>query len=268
MAGVINSITSPLGVKLFKGGPYPDAGIGDQQGDLAKKGEANAAQYMAQLAPIIAQIAQAAGVANPLEKGSTGQFDKDPYGLSPLQQAAANQEQGITADSYDQIMSKVKANLSARGLGGSDVVTAAEAYLQKQMQGQLGQERVAAGENAYQNRQAAQQQIAQLLGSGYGAQQGALGNTQNVLESQKQAAIQSHQASMQQLGSLLALGLYGGKVGPFGAQKAGAGSGGNVNMGWDPSNNMFGGTGGMGANPGATSGSGYLGDINWQSIYG
>lgn len=259
MSGFVNQLTSPLGVKLFSGGPYADNGIGDQQGALAQQGQANTEQFLAQLAPIIAQIAQAAGVANPLEKGAAAPFATDPYGLSPLQQASLNEEQSITTDAYDKIMSKVKANLSARGLGNSSALTAAETYLQKQMQGQLGQERVAAGQNAYGNRQNALGQIGQLLGTGYGAQQNSLGQQQNVLESQKQTALQSNQNAMSQLGSALALGLYGGKIGPF-AKPAGLPQGGILNA-TQSVPNWYQGTG----EPDMFSA---VGKIPWSSIYG
>lgn len=209
MGSAINSVTSPLGVKLFKGGPYSDAGIGDRQ-------QTNLDAYKAQIAPIIEQIALNAGVVNPLNpQGQSGEFSQDPYGLSHLQQAEFNRQASEDTQGYESIIKKVKANLSARGLGGSSEMAAADAYLRSQLQAQIGSEHVQAGQQAYAGRQQALQQIAGLLGQTYGQQA-------QVTQGQQQQAVASHESAMQQLGSLLALGLYGGGVGPFGSNKAAA----------------------------------------------
>lgn len=206
MGSIANSISSPVGVKLFKGGPYPDAGKGDVM-------EQNADQYMKQLAPIIAQIAQMAGVGNP-QTGTSGQFDQDPYGLSPLQQGEVNKQAGIDREAHDKILSTVKAHLSAAGFGDSSTMEAAEAYLGQQLNVQLGGERIQAGENAYVNRNNALTQIAQLLGQGFGAKQ-------DVTQYQAQEAQQAHATAMQQLGSFIALL---GHAGSFGKSFPGYGS--------------------------------------------
>lgn len=200
MGGFANTLTSPLGVKLFKGGPYADAGAADAM-------QRNLDAYKAQIAPIISQLASGAGVANPI----TGQAGvADPFSLSPFQQSEVNQQAGADRQGYDAILSKVKANLSARGLGGSSEMAAAEAYLGQQLQGQLGSERIQAGQNAFQNRQQAMQQIAQLLS-------GQLGQQQQITQAGGQAAAAGRQNSLSQLGALLGLA-FGGGGGLFGKQ--------------------------------------------------
>lgn len=190
MGGISNTLTSPLGVKFFKGGPYADAGAGDKM-------QANLSQYQAQIAPIIAQIAKQAGVQDPLS-GTNYATSTDPYGLSLLQQSEVNQQSSVDTKGYQSLLSKVKANLAARGMGDSSTMTAAEAYLGQQLQGQIGTERVQAGQNAYQNRQTALQQIAQILSGQYGAQQ-------QVTQQQGATATAARQDSLTQLGSLLGL---------------------------------------------------------------
>lgn len=206
MGSMANSLTNLAGIKLFKGGPYIDAGVGDQQMGAVQ-------QYMQQLAPVIAQIAQQAGVANPQVPGSQGQFTNDPYGLTPLEQASVNQQASTDRLNADNIMARVQADLSAKGMWDSSAATAAQAYLSQQVSAQQGQERVQAGENAYQNRNQALQQIAQLLGQGYGAQS-------NVLQSQKQTAVEASTLGQQNFANMLALGLMAGGVLPVpGASK-------------------------------------------------
>lgn len=253
MGGFINQLTSPIGVKLFSGPPYADAGAGDKM-------QGNLQQYMQQIAPIIASIAQQAGVVNPLTGQTTGvpmaggTTPGDPYGLSALDQAAVNKQAGIDSQTYQKILSTMKANLSARGMGDSSTMAAAEQYLQSQLSTQIGGEQLQAGQNAFQNRQNALGQIAQLLSGQYGAQQG-------VAQQQGQLAMQKQQQSMTQLGSLL--GLAAGGTNMFGM--------------WPKSTPPI--AGGM-SNPAAgqnTSGAGIppgqgiaslLGNFNWGSIYG
>ncbi len=227
MGGFLNSITSPLGVKLFPGGPYADAGIGDQQakqaGDFASQQQAAVAGYMKQIAPIIAEIAKSAGVGNPLT-GEQGASSNDPYGLSALQQGEVNRQSGEDTTAYEGLLKKIKANLSARGLGGSSEMTAAESYLRTQLQSQKGAERLLAGQQAYDARNQAQGQIANLLQTGLQAKTGA--NTagynaqSQVSAGQKQTAEKSHADAMASIGNLLALGMYAGGVGPFAGTKA------------------------------------------------
>lgn len=202
MGTFANQLTAPLGVRLFPGGPYPDAGFGDQQ-------TAAAQQYIQQLAPLIAQIAQSAGVTNPMT-GEQGQYADNLYQLSPVQQGEVNQQASVDRQAYDQIMSRVEANLSARGM--KDMLPAAQAYLTQQLQSQLGSERIQAGQNAYNTRMSAIQSIAQLLGQGQQQKMGAL-------ETNRQSALAASQQSAQALGNALALGMYAGGVGPFGAAK-------------------------------------------------
>lgn len=256
MGGFLNQLTQPLGFRLFSGGPYADRGFGDQL-------QNNAQQYMQQLAPLIQQISQMAGVTNPLT-GQGGQFTNDPYGLSALDQAGLNKQSSIDTQAYDQIMQRVKANLTARGMGDSSTMQAAQAYLGQQLQGQIGSERIQAGQNAYQNRQNAMQQIAQLLGQGFGAKQQATGT-------QLQNATSMNQQAMSQLGSLLALGMYAGGVGPFGAAAAKPG-GDTPNI--NSATNYGASPGGQGWNPSWGPGSDWGGGvfntmqpINWGSIY-
>lgn len=195
MGQAANAVTSLAGVKLFKGGPYADAGAGDKM-------QANQNAYMQQIIPIIASIASSAGIANPLVPGSTGQFTNDPYGLSPLDQASLNKQQGMDAASYDALMKKVDAELGARGLSLSSLSEADHAYLQQQLQTQLGSERVQAGQNAFQNRNQATQQIQQILSQAFGSQQ-------QVTQQQGQTAQAATADAHSSLGNLLGLFLGG-----------------------------------------------------------
>lgn len=283
MGSMINSITQPFGVKFFGGSNYADGGAGDrqqaindQQLALAEKSKqeqmALAQQFIAQLAPMIQQISQGAGVDNPLVAGDQGQFGNDPYGLSPLQQAASNRDASITSQAYDRIMSKVGANLSSRGLWDSSAKTAADLFLQKSLQADLGSQRIQAGQNAYTNRQNAMGDIGNLLAQSYGAQQNALtGGTagvqnafsqrQNITAQQGQTAQMAQQQAMGNLGQLLGAGLYYGGVGPFGRQaRPSAMAGGQSPLpisGMQPlQNSAFQGTPETFAN------------VNWGSIYG
>lgn len=206
MGSFLNQLSSPIGVKLFKGGPYADAGAGDKM-------QGNLQQYMAQIAPLIAQIAQNAGVTNP----QTGQGPStpmaggtaagDPYGLTALDQGEVNRQAGVDQQTYQKILNSVKADLSARGMTDSSVMTAAESYLKSQLSTQMGSERLLAGQNALQNRQNALGQIAQLLSGQYGAQQ-------QVTQQQGATAEKARADSMTQLGSLL--GIFGGNTNMFG----------------------------------------------------
>lgn len=195
MGHAANAVTSLAGIKLFKGGPYPDAGAGDKM-------QANQNAYMQQIAPIIASIASNAGIANPLVPGSTGQFTNDPYGLSPLDQASLNKQQGMDAASYDALMKKVDAELGARGLSLSSLSEADHAYLQQQLQTQLGSERVQAGQNAFQNRNQANMQIQQILSQAFGSQQ-------QVTQQQGATAEKASSTAQSSLGNLLGFFLGG-----------------------------------------------------------
>lgn len=228
--GLVNSVGGLVGIKPFKGGPYPDAGKGDvlaqQAQDYATQQQQAVAQYMAQIAPIIASIAQNAGIANPtLSTGPASQRTPgtapqttDPYGLSPLQQAQVNQQAGVDTQAKNAIMQKIKANLSARGLGDSSVLSAAEAYLDQQLAGQLGSERVQAGQNAFNTRENAQMQIAQLLAGALQAQTGAntqgFGALSGATQNQQQTALNAHQESMTNLGNIL--GFFAPQLGNIG----------------------------------------------------
>lgn len=194
MGQAANAVTSLAGVKLFKGGPYADAGAGDKM-------QANQNAYMAQIAPIIASIASNAGIANPLDPNSKPSTT-DPYGLSPLDQASLNKQQGMDAASYDSLMKKVDAELGARGLSLSSLSEADHAYLQQQLQTQLGSERVQAGENAFQNRERANMQIQQILSQAFGSQQ-------QVTQQQGQTAQAATADAHSSLGNLLGLFLGG-----------------------------------------------------------
>lgn len=202
MGGIANELTSPFGVKLFKGGPYADAGAADAE-------QRNLDAYKAQIAPLISEIAKGAGVANPIT-GEAGVAD--PYSLSPFQQSEVNQQASVDTLNKDAIMSKVKANLAALGMAGSSEVTAAEAYLDQQLMAQHGSERIQAGQDAFQNRQNAMQQIAGLLS-------GQLGQQQQITAAGGQAAAAGKQNSLSQLGALAGLlfapgGLFGSKQSP------------------------------------------------------
>lgn len=237
MGSFINSITSPIGVKLFSGGPYPDNGKTDQ---LAK----NAQDFQAQLQPIIAAIAQAAGIN--MGGGTVPAAQQpDPYSLSPLQQGEVNQQASIDREARDKILSTVKAHLSSAGFTDSSTMTAAEAYLDSQLAGQQGAERVQAGENAYQNRMSGLAQIAQLFSQGFGATQQATG-------AQAQQATTAHANAMNQLGAALALA---GSMGAFGKGFPGYGSGApSPYMPPGQAGAQAGGAAGGGAGAGAASG--------------
>lgn len=252
MAGVINTLTNPVGVKLFKGGPYLDNGAGD-------RAQQNQDQYAAQVAQLVASIAQNAGIANPMDPNSTA-ATTDPYGLSNLQQASLNKTLSYDRQTMDAILNKAKADLAARGLYQSSDLPAMEAYLQQQLSVQTGAERVQAGENAYQNRVQAQQTISNLLNGLYTGQQ-------NVTAQQGQTSAQSKGIAMDSLGSILGLFL-GGKAAVPGA-KGGLPSGGTPPiMGPGDSNLSDAGPSGLPGTGSFNIGQSGITGVNWGSIFG
>jgi hypothetical protein len=262
MSSFANQLTSPLGIKLFRGGPYGDNQAGDKMAAVNDQQLKLSQEYMAKLAPIIAQIANSAGVTNPMN-GQQGQFSNDLYGLNPLQQASVNQQASIDTEAYDNILRKVRANLSARGMADSSTMAAAEVYLQKQMVNQVSSNRVQAGQNAYNSRIGALDQIAGLLGGGYGQQQQVLGQKQNTLQYQGQVAQQSQNDAMRNLGQAIGLGVFGAGGG-FNNKPVGGG----VPNGGQVPGSAAGGQPGAMQNPYFQGLPQQLGQVNWSSIYG
>jgi len=252
MGSFANNLTSPIGVKLFKGGNYSDSGHGDQ----AQKAQQQGSQQISQL---IAQLAHLTGVQNPQAQQnpmypnggnpSDPASSQDPFSLNPAQQGALNQQNSLDSEAMNRIMSKAKANLAARGLGDSSSMKAAEAYLKQKMVGQISSNQQQAGQNAYNSRLNAISQIGNLVN---GQTAGAV----NMQQQLGQQATQEHNQSMSQLGGLLGFA-------------TGGGFGGGRTMGTPPIRQNLGGTTVQSGNSGPAGQMEY-GDLpagQWGNIY-
>jgi len=241
MGSLVNQVTSPVGVRLFKNGPYSDAGHGDQAQHAQQQGNQ-------QISQLIAQLSQMTGVQNPQQP--TAGATQDPFALNQVQQGALNQQNSLDSEAMNRIMSKVKANLAGRGLSDSSSMKAAEAYLKQKMVGQISSNQQQAGQNAYNSRLNAISQIGNLVN-------GQTAGNVNMQQQLGQQATQEHNQSMGQLGSLIGFATGGG----FG----GLGSAGRIAQAAQPN---LGGTQTQSGNSGPAGGT-TLGDlpVNWGSIY-
>jgi len=206
MSNLVNSITQPIGVKLLPGGPYND----NSHGDKAQQAQQAGNQQISQL---IAQLANMSGVQNPQAQinpmypnggnPSDPASFHNPYALNQVQQGELNGQNSMDADAMNRIMSKVKANLAARGLSDSSSASAAQTYLRQKLASQVSQNNQAAAQNAYGGRMNALTQIGNLIN-------GQTAGNVNMEQQLGQQAQQNHQNSMSQLGGLIGFATGGG----------------------------------------------------------
>jgi hypothetical protein len=191
-----NTALSPVGIKPFPGGPYADAGKLDQaQGAMNNFSPITDLGALSGLPQMYSQLAQQNGLPDPFSQmikqqymrpldttagGAMGQpagsmgvapqyqnewWNKDytpsndPYALSSVSQRYLNQKQSDIGGAHNAEWQRIKANLSARGLGDSSTMDAARAYLD-QAYGNQGQEAETSIRGAEFDRK---QQIAQYL---------------------------------------------------------------------------------------------------------
>lgn len=241
MSKLVNSITSPVGVKLFSGGPYSDSGHLDQAQKAQETGNS-------QISNLIAQLSQMTGVQNPQSPGG-GTAATDPFSLNPVQQQELNNQNSLSSESYNKILARVKSNLAARGLGDSSSMAAAEAHLKGLSANQVGQNSMMAGQNAYNSRLNSIGTIGNLVN-------GQTAGNVGLQQQQAQQSTQEHNNSMGQLGGLLGFATGGG-VGSLGGKAQ------------QPlTRPNLGGTPVQSGNSGPAGGTTY-GDlpVNWGSIY-
>ena len=123
MAGPINSLLAPVGIRPFSGGPYPDAGLGDKSqqasAPLQSAGQGLLDQAKTAIPNLFSQYSGTTGVLNPLtgkpgEAGGVG-----PYKLSPTHLANYNNQASIINAARKQAISNLNANYGGRGIGAS-----------------------------------------------------------------------------------------------------------------------------------------------------
>lgn len=163
-----NTALAPVGIKPFSGGPYADAGKLDQaQGAINNYTPINDLGALSGLPQIYSQLAQQNGLADPFSEmmksqwqqnnpaqGNPGQApqlganewfqqpytpSQNPNDLSQPTQRYLNQKQSDIGGAHQAAWQNIKANLSARGLGDSNTLAAAQAYLDQAYGGQAQQ---------------------------------------------------------------------------------------------------------------------------------
>lgn len=194
----INQLTSPFGVKLFPGGPYPDKGLEDkalQYADLlggAGKQQLTQAQTglpalsnmgaLGMMPGIIGEQAAASGVTNPF----TGQGGtSNPYAIQPYQQTAYNDLAQSVNEGRQSSINNLRTQLASQGINDPRAIAAAEAQINAGHDKQLADIQANFQSQAYQNRQNTLGQFESLIPQLYGAQQQsqqqAFGNAQNLM---------------------------------------------------------------------------------------
>lgn len=140
MGNAINSATELAGVKLFKGGPYADRGLGEAP---KKAGQQMLSMGLGALPSLFAQIAGTSGVVNPFATatgsgtgttagGATGGTTEattgynNPYGLSPTQMAGYNEQAGLINARRKSALDALTSSQASRGLSSSTAKATAQ----------------------------------------------------------------------------------------------------------------------------------------------
>ncbi len=222
MGSLVNSVTAPLGVKLFSGGPYSDRGLSDASMAASKPLQAagtnflNLSQGQAgagnPYAGLFNQIGQESGVNTPF--GGTAGNTATPGALSGSYLDTFNNLKGHTEKARQNALSQLNSHLSARGLGDSSEARAHQAYLNSQFDNHLSDTMSQLQGQQHQERlQTLQSFINSLQGmAGLGGNL-ISGNVQN-LNQNAQAATQRTNQGNAALGSAIGLGLGAGGVTP------------------------------------------------------
>lgn len=244
--GIINSITSPLGVKLFPGGPYKDNGFGQkaQQAVTGPMTPISDLGALGQLPQVYGQIAKMTGVPDflgampsPITPGMPAQSNDpnkpgiiatnsinqdrqntlnqqianfDPNKFSTPNQNLFNNMASQNAIDKNTALSRIQARLSARGLGDSSSMAAAQAYLEQAYGGNLRNQELGLLENQQGQQQNALLGQANAMGNLYNAQRQRMLDAAGVYNTAGQQAIANNNNSMGQLGGLLSI-LTGGR---------------------------------------------------------
>lgn len=282
MGSLINSITSPFGVKPFKGGPYPDAGLMDKQqqalsGPLPQISDLGA---LGALPQVYGQIAKMTGVPDflgnmpsPVAPGTPAQgtanqpgaiaqnamnMDKqanlanqiaqfDPNKFTSSNQQLFNNMASQNAVDKNTALANIRARLSARGLGDSTSMAAAEAYLQQKYGGNIRNQELGLLQGQQAQQQNALGQQANALGSIYNAQNQRMLQQAGILGQQAQLARENTANSMGQIGNLAAIftggrplgQVFGGGSGPDATEKQNVPLGSDYGLGTGPIMNPY-----------------------------
>jgi hypothetical protein len=206
---VFNPITSVFHAKLFPGGPYPDAGQGDQA--LAAQ-KAAYQQAMGSYGNAINQI-------SPYANASIF----DPNGnLAGTYGTMYNNMSGLNADAARQQQQHLQANLSGRGLGDSNAATAGNLYLNMARQGQNANAYAGLGQEANSQKMAMNNLLASLY-QNQGNLQANMGNQEAGLHQQLGQMSQQQSGLTDSFWQSLLGGALGGS---FGWNPLGGGGGG------------------------------------------
>lgn len=224
MGSLVNSVTAPLGVKLFSGGPYSDRGLSDASMAASKPLQAAGTNFLnlsqGQAGPgnpyanLYNQIGNESGVNTPF--GGIAGNSVTPGELTGSYADMYGNLKGHVEKARANALSQLNSHLSARGLGDSSEARAHQAYLNSQfdnhlsdtmsqLQGQQHQERLSTLQNFINSLQG-------MAGLGGNLISGNVSN----LNQNAQAAQQRTQQGNAALGSAIGLGLGAGGVSPFG----------------------------------------------------
>lgn len=242
-----NSLTSPVGVKLFSGGPYADRQFGSQAlnavqnlpgtNDLGALG--GLSQIYSQMAkmyglpdfvglmqqPTAGLPAQSNDPAHPglIAQNSINQNNAatlaqqeasfDPNKFTPVNQRQFNQQAGDIAQQKQNVMSGVRARLSARGLGDSSTMAAAEAYLQQKYGGITNQTETQMLQGQQGQQQQALQSMAAAVQQMFQDQMNRANQKAGGFQQAGQQAIQTNSNALNQLGNFAGLLAGGGNLG-------------------------------------------------------
>ena len=231
----VNTVTSPFGVKLFKGGPYN-----------GRDSMYNAQDIYAQLAGQGQNMLGSDYLANGGENSLQGQMAKttrnlvgatnNPQSLSKTQTARVNQMTGDTAKQMNAALSSVRQTLASRGITSGAALAAAEARIRQAYQGQGEAQNTQYTETAHQQNLA---NIAALLSAltgqyqmGTGLLTGGAGGQMQTGQQLSQEAQQAYQNFFSTLGTLASGGMGGGVPWRVGAASGPAATQGVNNAGF------------------------------------
>lgn len=269
---LINQITAPIGVRLFKGGPYPDKGLGDRQLAQMKKvedilryqlpyaqellgyiptlistitGTMPRAQertpspsfptmelsglepqilreltktigiekpseypalmgYYASIPSLLHQYAQMAGIGSPFREGG-GISQVSPYGLSPIQEAALNQQIDEINRQREASKRRLKSRLIQQGIRGP-ALESALARIDREMDRMIQNQRTQFMQNALEMRQQALGYMAEALSQLGNLQEAAQGRRISQLGSLAEMGRRQRQDILSGLSQLVGLG--------------------------------------------------------------
>lgn len=228
MGNLVNQLTGIAGIKLFPGGPYKDAGVGDQALAASQPLQAAGQQLLgmgtAAMPDLFSQIAGTAGINNPLgammgaQTTTPGTGIQNPYGLSPTQLTGYNTQAGNINAQRKSALDAFRSSSTGRGLASS-TAKATEQYINNLADTQLNQ--------TFSNfvQQAQQQRMQGLLTLLSGAQQniaqggGLIGGNVGTLQNAAQQAQAASQQGIADFISALTTGLVAGGVIPTTAGK-------------------------------------------------